>query len=373
MKSLYVNGLPTNEPFHATFLVQAKDIRQKKSGDPYLSLSLADKTGDIDAKMWDNVAEILDTFDRNDFVRVKGIVQIFQNRPQLTIHKLQRADEREIDFTDYFPASLRNPEEMWAELQAIVAGLSNPHLKALIETIFAEPRVVQAYKIAPAAKAIHHAFLSGLIEHVLSMCGLARTVAAHYGNIDLDLLLAGVILHDIGKIDELTYDRGFGYSDEGQLIGHITMGIRMVEDAARKLPDFPPALRMLLEHMILSHHGQLEYGSPKLPLFAEALLLHQLDNLDSKMECMRALAERDTLVEGNWTGYSPALERAVLKKDRFLGLQTAGAAAGAIRAGTNGPVPTLPRTPGAPPHPAEPPPRATLNDLTSKFNFTRNR
>lgn len=351
MKSLYVNQLPTNDPFHATFLVRSKEIRQKKSGEPYLSLTLGDKTGDIDAKMWDNVAEVMDTFERDDFVRMKGILQIFQNRPQLTLHKLQKADEREVNFADYFPASARDPEEMWAELQGTIAGIGNPHLRALLDAILGEPGIAQAYKIAPAAKAIHHAFLGGLLEHVLSLCALAKATGAHYKNIDLDLLLAGVILHDLGKIHELTYDRGFGYSDEGQLIGHIVMGIRMVEEKVRTLPDFPPNLRALLEHMILSHHGQLEFGSPKVPLFPEALLLHHLDNLDSKMECMRALSAKDTLVVGNWTGYSPVLERTVLKKLRYL---------------------DAPAGPNCEPV-APAPQHATLDDLTGKFNVARNR
>jgi 3'-5' exoribonuclease len=354
VKSPYVSELPTNDPFHAIFLVHSKEIRQKKSGDPYLSLTLCDKTGDVDAKMWDNAAEVMDTFERDDFVRMKGILQIFQNRPQLTIHKLQRIDEREVDFADFFPASDRNPEEMWAELLGIVATIGNPHLRGLLDAILADPATAEAYRLAPAAKTIHHAFLSGLIEHVLSMCGLAKAVGAHYKEVDLDLLLAGVILHDIGKIQELTYHRGFGYSDDGQLLGHIVLGVRLIEDHIRNLPDFPPKLRTLLEHMILSHHGGLEFGSPKLPVFTEALLLHHLDNLDSKMDCMRSLCAKDKLVEGNWTSYSAALDRAVLKKLRYLDGQGAAAAAGQIGG---------PRTPQ----------HATIGDLESKFNFSRNR
>jgi 3'-5' exoribonuclease len=153
---------------------------------------------------------------------------------------------------------------------------------------------------------------------MLSLCTLARAVAAHYPNIDYDLLLAGVVLHDIGKIYELNYERGFSYSDDGQLLGHMTIALRMVADKLRALPDFPPPLRSLVEHMILSHHGQLEFGSPKLPQFPEALLLHYLDDMDSKMECMRALIENDRQVEGCYTAWNTALERAALKKDRYL-------------------------------------------------------
>lgn len=318
MKPPYVRDLEPNQTITSVFLVQSKDIRQKKSGDPYLSMVVGDRTGDVEAMMWDNVAEVMNTFDRDDFVRVRGLYQIFQNRPQIRVHKLIRIDDAEVNFADFFPASERDPEEMFAELKGIIAGMSNPHLRGLLDLIFADERIARAYKIAPAAKQIHHAWLSGLIEHVLSVCKLAAMTAAHYRNVDIDLVLTGAILHDIGKIDELTYDRGFGYSDEGQLIGHIVMGYRMIEEKLRALPDFPPKLRMLLQHMILSHHGELAYGSPKLPVFPEALLLHHLDNLDSKMEAMRSIGERDRHYEGHWTSYSSALERAVLKKIRFL-------------------------------------------------------
>jgi 3'-5' exoribonuclease len=165
---------------------------------------------------------------------------------------------------------------------------------------------------------VHHAWLGGLIEHVLSLCHLAKFTAAHYKDIDLDLLLAGVILHDLGKIRELSYARGFQYTTQGQLLGHIVIGMQMVQDKLRQFPDFPAPLRDLLMHLILSHHGEMEFGSPKVPLFAEALLLHHLDNLDSKMENARGLVERDRLVEGHWTGYSSALDRSLLKKRRYL-------------------------------------------------------
>ena len=318
MKSPYIGEIEPNKVITTSFLVQAKEIRQKKGGEFYLSLTLCDRTGDLDAKMWDNVNEVLDVFDRDDFVKVKGMVQIFHNRPQLTIHKLRRMDESEIDFADYFPASKRDPEEMWRELRGIIDGVANPHLKSLLEAVFADEDIARRYRRAPAAKQIHHAFLGGLIEHVLSVCGMAKPAAAHYANIDYDLLITGVLLHDIGKIYELTYDRGFSYSDEGQLVGHISIGTRILYEKLRGLPDFPPRLLVLVEHLILSHHGHLEFGSPKLPQFPEALLLHYLDDMDSKMESMRALVERDRQVEGNFTGFNPALERVILKKDRYL-------------------------------------------------------
>jgi 3'-5' exoribonuclease len=318
MKSPYINEIEPNQVITGTFLVQHKDVRQKKSGDPYLSLTLVDRTGELDAKMWDNAAEALDLFDRDDFIRVKGLHQIFQNRPQLTVHKIARVADAEVDFGDYFPASKRDRDEMFRELCAWIEGIGNPHLKALLQALFKDERVALAFRTAPAAKSVHHAWLGGLIEHVLSLCTLAKMTAGHYPDVDLDLLLAGVILHDIGKIEELTYARGFRYSTVGQLLGHIVIGMRMVEEKLRELPDFPAPLRDLLLHMILSHHGEMEFGSPKVPMFAEAVLLHHLDNLDSKMECVRGLIERDRLVEGVWTGYSSALDRTVLKKRKYL-------------------------------------------------------
>jgi 3'-5' exoribonuclease len=302
MKSPYVGDLAPNEAITAIFLVLSKEIRQKKTGEPYLTLHLADKTGEVEAKMWDNVAEVMDTFDRDDFVKVKGLVQVYQNRSQFTIHRVRRVEEDEIDLADFFPCSERDPEEMYEELRGTIAGLQNEHLRALLESVFNDAPTAALYKMAPAAKTIHHACRSGLIEHVLSMCTLARFTAAHYKNIDLDLLLTGVILHDIGKIEELTYARSFGYSAAGQLLGHIVLGLRLLGAKFEKLPNFPPKLRMLVEHLIISHHGELEFGSPKTPEFAEAVLLHHLDNMDSKMETVRNALQRDKSVEGEFTG-----------------------------------------------------------------------
>ncbi len=346
MKSPYVNELEPDKVITTSFLVHSKEIRQKKSGELYLSLLLGDRSGELDAKMWDNVAEVIDDFDRDDFVKVKGLIQIFHNRPQLTIHKLRRMDDSEIDFVDYFPSSRRDPGEMWNELRGIVGGIGNGHLKALLESLLDDEDVSRRYRRAPAAKQIHHAYLGGLIEHVLSLCALARMTAAHYPIVDLDLLLTGVVLHDIGKIYELNYERGFSYSSDGQLLGHINIGLMMVAERVRGILDFPPPLRTLVEHMILSHHGQLEFGSPKVPQFPEALLLHYLDDMDSKMECMRALIENDRQVEGCFTTYSQALTRTALKKDRYLkGEPPAQRARVAVN--TNGTAPE--------PEPASPP------------------
>jgi 3'-5' exoribonuclease len=318
MKSPYVGTLPINEPVTAQFLVLSKEIRQKKTGEPYLSLHLSDRTGEIEAKMWDNVAEIMDTFDRDQFLKVKGVVQVYQNRSQFTIHKLRRLEEHEVDFADFFPSSERDPEEMFTELRGFVNGFTNPHLQALVNSVLDDTQLARLFKMAPAAKTIHHAYRGGLLEHVLSLCQLSRLTAAHYKTIDRDLLLTGAILHDIGKIEELSYARGFSYSSDGQLLGHIIMGLRLLHAKFDQLADFPPKLRTLVEHMIISHHGELEFGSPKVPIFAEAMLLHHLDNLDSKMDAVRGALQRDRLVEGEFTGWIAPLERTLLKKDRYL-------------------------------------------------------
>jgi len=327
MKSPYVSELKADQVITSSFLVCSKEIRQKKKGEPYLSLLLGDRTGELDAKMFDNVADVMDTFERDDFVKVKGLMQIFHNRPQLTVHTILRLDDAAVDFADFFPASARDPQEMWAELRGITAAIGNPHLHQLVAALLDDPEIARRYRRAPAAKQIHHAYLSGLLEHVLSLCHLARMAAAHYPLIDGDLLMAGVVLHDIGKIYELSYDRGFSYSDEGQLLGHMMIALRMIADKLREIPDFPPRLRSLVEHMIISHHGQLEFGSPKPPMFPEAVLLHYLDDLDSKMECMRHLIETDRQISGNFTTYAPSLDRVLLKKDKYLAGQAVAPAA----------------------------------------------
>lgn len=358
MKSPYVSELEPNQIVTATLLVQHKDIRQKKTGEPYLSLILGDRTGDIEAKMWDNAADVMDTFERDDYLRVRGLLQVHQNRLQLTIHRLQRQSEDLIDVTDFFAASTRVPDEMLAELRNIIAAIGNEHLRGLLTAIFSDEGIAQKFKLAPAAKSVHHAYLGGLIEHVLSMAAMARLAASHYKSVDVDLLLTGVLLHDVGKIEELTWDRSLGYSSEGQLLGHIAIGVRILAEKLQAFPAFPPRLRTLVEHMILSHHGELEFGSPRTPQFPEALLLHQLDSLDSKMECMRALVDKDRQVEGCWTGYSAALDRAILKKQKYLD----GVAGQPPRARDAAPI-ALP-SPSAQPRSARPPQRA---DQTSPF------
>ena len=295
MKSPYVKELEPDQTITGSFLVCSKEIRQKKTGDPYLSLLIGDRTGELDAKMWDNVAEVMETFERDDFVKIKGLLQIFHNRPQLTIHKIRLLHDSEVDFTDYFPASARDPEEMWRELRQFVAEIGNPHLRKLLEALLDDDDIARRYRVAPAAKQIHHAYLGGLIEHVLSLCHLSRLAAGHYRNIDVDLLVTGAVLHDIGKIHELSWQTGFEYTLEGQLLGHIQIGAALAERTMDSLPNFPPKLKTLVLHMILSHHGKLEFGSPKLPMIPEALVLNFLDDLDAKMQAISSEFEKSAM------------------------------------------------------------------------------
>ncbi len=355
MKSAFVSDLRPNQDVTSSFLVQSKDVRLKKSGEPYLSLSLADNTGEIDAKMWDNVGDVMETFERDDFVKVKGRVQVYQNRPQFTIHRMVRIGDEDIDFADFFPASERDPDEMFAELRATINGIGNEHIRALLDALMDDPEIGPRFKRAPAAKTVHHAYLGGLLEHVLSLCQLCKMTAAHYPIVDLDLLLAGAVLHDIGKIEELSYRRSFGYTDDGQLLGHIIIGLRMIEEKLRGLPDFPPKLRTLIEHIVISHHGQLEFGSPKIPVFPEALLFHFLDNLDSKMENMRVVIDKDAQIEGSWTRYIPPLERYLLKKDVYLAGKEAAPKPDPAQSAPAAPPDAAQPAPAAPPDAAKPP------------------
>lgn len=318
MKDIYIRDLRPNQTITSEFLVHAKELRAKRTGENYLSVSLADRTGEVEAKMWENVDDAHVLFERDDFIKVKGAVQVFRNKPQITIYKLRKLEDREVDLADFFPRSSRDPEEMWAELTAVVDGIENTQLKDLLTRIIATPDIAARLKVAPAAKTLHHAYLGGLLEHVLSLCRSAKLVVQNYKGINLDLLLAGIVLHDLGKIYELSYTRSFSYTTEGQLLGHMILELEILHRTIAQMPDFPRPLQTLLEHLIISHHGQYEFGSPKLPMFPEALMLHYLDDLDSKIQGMQSILERDSAILGEWTGYLASLGRPLLKMDKFL-------------------------------------------------------
>ena len=216
------------------------------------------------------------------------------------------------------PKTSKDIGELWQTLAGFVATFQNPHLKALVELFMADPEIAERYRNAPAAKSLHHAYIGGLLDHVVSLFQLCDLVSRNYPQINRDLLLAGAFFHDIGKIHELTYNRSFSYTTRGQLLGHMIIELEMLQDKLAKLPDFPPELKTLLEHLIISHHGQYDFGSPKLPMFPEALMLHYLDDLDSKMESMRAHFVRESGMEGPWTSYNPSLARPLLDSQKFM-------------------------------------------------------
>jgi 3'-5' exoribonuclease len=307
-----------NKVVTSSFVVISKQVKPKKSGEPYLALTLGDRSGIVEAKMWDNVDDAIDAFNQDDFIKVKGLINKYKNRFQLTIHKLRRLGESEVDFADYLPKTTKDIGEMWQALAGFVATFRDPHLKMLVESFMADPEIAEAYRNAPAAKTLHHAFIGGLLEHVLSLFRSCDLMCRNYPQINRDLLLTGAFLHDIGKIHELTYNRSFSYTTRGQLLGHMIIELEMLQSKLAQVPGFPDSLKTLVEHLIISHHGQYDFGSPKLPMFPEALLLHYLDDLDSKMEAMRAQFERGADSDGPWTAYNPSLGRPLLNTAKFL-------------------------------------------------------
>jgi 3'-5' exoribonuclease len=308
-----------NKVIVSSFVVVSKQVKPKKTGEPYLALTLGDRSGHVEAKMWDNVEDAIDVFDQDDFIKIKGLLNKYKNRFQITIHKVRLLGDSEVDFADYLPKTTKDIGELWKTLTGFVATFQNQHLRALIELFMADPEIAEAYRNAPAAKSLHHAYIGGLLDHVVSLFRSCDLVCRNYPHINRDLLLTGAFLHDIGKIHELAYHRSFSYTTRGQLLGHMIIELEMLQAKLAQLPDFPDDLKTLVEHLIISHHGQYEFGSPKLPMFPEALMLHYLDDLDSKMEAMRAQFERDAESDGGWTGYNSSLGRPLLNAARFLG------------------------------------------------------
>jgi 3'-5' exoribonuclease len=317
MKAAYVADLAADQTITSFFLVCEKEIRSTREGKAYLRLELSDRSGSIEARMWDRFEDSAGAIRRDDIIKVQARVEAYRNRMQLALDRLRLAEPAEVDLADYFPCTKEDVEKLYAELQACAASISNPWLRRLTEDVLNDPAVASKLKRAPAAKMMHHAYLGGLLEHIVSLCGLCRVVAARYPEIDEGFLLAGSILHDIGKIDELSYERSLGYTTSGQLLGHIVMEIETVSKRIDAIPNFPVELKTLIQHMLISHHGQYAFGSPKLPMFREALLLHYLDDLDSKMAAMRAVFASDK-GDGEWTERSSALDRRLLRVEEYL-------------------------------------------------------
>jgi 3'-5' exoribonuclease len=321
MKSPCVSDLIDGQMVASLFLVREKEIRiSARSGKSWLELSLGDCTGAIPAKMWDNFESIASTFECDDVVRIRGRVKLYNGSKELTLEQIIPAAEREYELGDFLPHTKCDVEKLWADLRAAIASMNNPWLQKLLASVVDDPSIAPRMKRAPAAMTMHHAYLGGLLEHVVSLVGLARAVSAHYPELDADLLLTGVVLHDLGKIDELRYSRGIDYSDAGRLLGHITIGAGMVREKIKAIAGFPPPLAVLVEHLILSHHGTYEFGSPALPQIPEAVALNFIDDIDSKMASMRKTLEQASAgaPADLWSDRNPSLRRNLLRRDQFL-------------------------------------------------------
>ena len=320
MKDFYVRDCQQHESqtITSSFVVASKQVKTKKNGDPYLAVTLADRTGQLQANMWDNVSDAVNEFEQDDFVKVKGLVQKYNGRWQLTLHKVRKLGDAEIDYSDFLPKTSKDIDQLWRTLGEFVESIENPWLKRLIQDFMADDAIATAYRNAPAAKTMHHAYVGGLLDHVVSLMTTCDLVVRNYPQVNRDLLLTGAFLHDIGKIHELAYQRSISYTTRGQLLGHMIIELEMLHEKLSHIPGFPEDLKILIEHLIISHHGQYEFGSPKLPMFPEALMLHYLDDLDSKMESMRAQFERESEQETAWTSYNASLARTLLNTQKFL-------------------------------------------------------
>jgi len=317
MKTPLVSDLSSEQTITTFFLVHARELRNTREGKQYLRLELGDRSGTVEARMWDQFESAAKDVARDDIVKVQARVEIYRNRPQLAILQVRVARPEEIDLSDYLPHTKEDIGKLWALVEDYCNSIGNPWLKKLVSNILSDPHTVECYKRAPAAKTMHHAYIGGLLEHVVSLCGLAKQVAAHYSELNLDLLLTAALLHDVGKLEELCYDRSIGYTTEGQLLGHIVMELETVTRAMDAITDFPGKLKTVVQHLLISHHGEYEFGSPKLPMIREALVFHYLDDLDSKLASVRAALAVDS-GEDEWSAYSSALGRKFLRLDDFL-------------------------------------------------------
>jgi 3'-5' exoribonuclease len=318
MTRAYVNQLANGDSVDEVFLVADKQLRANRQGNLYLHLELRDKTGAVGARYWNATENMARLFEPGDHLHVKGKVQVFQGALQVILSHIEPVSSADVEPTDFLPQSARDVAKLAARLREVMFGLSNPHLRALAECFLIDNDFVRKFTAAPAGVKNHHAYASGLLEHVVTLLNVADRIADLYPDVDRDLLLAGIFLHDVGKIDELSYERSYGYTDEGQLVGHLVMGVVILRDKIKEtvaLTDepFPEELRLRLEHMIVSHHGALEFGSAKVPMTPEAVALHHLDNLDAKLHLVTREIRDDPTRESSWTPFQQSLGRRLFK------------------------------------------------------------
>jgi 3'-5' exoribonuclease len=305
----FINEIKENDTVDSLFLVKEKSSSVTKTGNVYLKLKLVDRSGEMEGRIWTSVEAFAESFEKDDFVRLKGKVVSFQEHLQLNVSQIERVEEDAILLSDFFPMAERDIDEMLQSLIEISHEVKNQHLKQLLHLFWEDSPFLERFKMAPASKWLHHPYLGGLLEHTLSLAQLVLKNVGHYSGLSVDLLITASILHDLGKIDELSYRRSFDYSDEGRLLGHIILGIERVQDKIHQLPDFPKDLSTLLKHLLLSHHGQYSWGSPKRPMTLEAVMLHYLDDMDAKINGIQQFLRKEVPEGSRWSAYHRMFEQ----------------------------------------------------------------
>jgi 3'-5' exoribonuclease len=318
MSRRYVQLLTDGEALDEIYLVADKQLRANRNGNLYLQLDLRDRTGGINARLWNAGEQLFRSFEEGDFLRAKGKVQLFQGTLQVILSHIERVSAEQVDLGDFLPHTEQDVSKLLERLRGTLMGLASPHLRALAESFLSDADLLRDLSKAPAGVRNHHAYLGGLLEHVVTLLDVAERILPLYPELDRDLLLMGIFLHDIGKVRELSYERVFSYSDEGQLLGHLVLGVEMLSEKAARVADllgepFPSELLLRLKHMIVSHHGAYEFGSPKLPMTPEAIALHYLDNLDAKIHAFTREIREDRNQESAWTPYNQNTQRRLFK------------------------------------------------------------
>ncbi len=301
-------GLRINQ----VFLVESSNFKQTRNGKYFIQMELRDRTGSIKAIRWEASRELFDSFGVDDFVKVEGRVEEFQQHLQIIVDGILPVNLDGIELADFLPRTKRDIAQMQTELRSLLGEVKHPHLRQLLLDFLDDPEVHMGLSRCPAGKSLHHAYIGGLLEHILSLVNAARNLAPIYPQLDGDLLVAGALLHDIGKLREISYARSFRYSDLGQLVGHIAVGISWVEEKAKEIPGFPRELLIHLQHIIASHHGLSEHGAVKPPMTAEAIAFHYLDDLDAKLSSLETIRTEQRLggeSETHWSAWNPALGR----------------------------------------------------------------
>lgn len=318
MSRRYINQFAAQETINEIFLATEKQLRPNRNGNLYLQVELRDRTGCIGARLWNATELIYNSFDNGDFVRVEGTTQLYQGAIQMIATRIDRVASGEVDHGDFMPLAQREIDSLALRLSELLRGMENPHLRNLAECFLLDNDFLRRFAQAPAGIKNHHAYRGGLIEHVVNLMEVVALIAERYPSVDPDLLMMGAFLHDMGKVQELSYDRGFAYTDEGQLLGHMTIAVSMLDakcaEAERLAGEpLPHELILRLKHMIVSHHGEYEYGSPKLPMTLEAIALHHLDNLDAKLHSFEQQMRDDPNPDSSWTLYNQQLGRKLFK------------------------------------------------------------